>query len=169
VPIEEREDSSVNLQIEHLLNHPERVRLVAGWIYNEFWRDKPGYSVETFEHLLRQANDVGKIPLSLLAIGDGEPAGTVNLVESDSPSRPSLHPWLAALYVEPRHRGRGIGRALCLALIAEARRPGVSRLYLGSDIPGFYTALGAEVHEQLTDSFFVMRFSIGPAGVAALQ
>jgi predicted N-acetyltransferase YhbS len=90
----------------------------------------------------------------------------VNLIESDSPSRPNLHPWLAALYVEPKHRGRGIGRALCHALIAEARRLGVSPLYVGADIPSFYAALGAEVHEQVTDSFFVMQFRIGSAGGA---
>jgi predicted N-acetyltransferase YhbS len=151
------------LKIDHLFDHPERIRLVAGWIYEEFWRDQAGYSVETFELLLRQANGPGRIPLSLLALVDGEPAGTVNLIHSDSRSRPRLQPWLAALFVVPEHRGRGVGRALCRALVAEARLLGVSELFLGTDIPGFYAALGAEHYEQVTDSDCIMRFRLGQA------
>ncbi len=146
------------LRIEHLFGHPEHVPLVAGWIYDEFWRDKPGYSVEVFEGLLRQAGDPDRIPLSLLALADGAPAGTVNLVHSDSQRRPDLHPWLAALFVAPAHRGRGIGGALCRALVAEAGRLGVSDLYLGTDIPKFYVALGADLHERFDDGLCIMRF-----------
>lgn len=152
--------TALALQIDHLFNHPESIRLVAGWIYDEFWRDKPGYSADTFDRLLRQANDPARIPLSLLALAEGEPAGTVNLIHSDSPSRPQLHPWLAALFVVPAHRCHGIGRALCRALVAEARRLGFSELFLGTDIPAFYFALGAELHEQLTDSLCIMRFCL---------
>ncbi len=153
-----------SLRIEHLFAHPEHVRLVAGWIYDEFWRDKPGTSVETFEGLLRQASDPDRIPLSLLALAEGAPAGTVNLVHSDSQRRPDLHPWLAALVVVPAYRGRGIGGALCRALVAEARRLGVTDLYLGTDIPTFYTALGAELHERFDDGLCIMRFGARDVG-----
>ena len=156
----------MRLQIDHLYDHPEHIRLVAGWIYAEFWRDQPGYSVETFELLLRQANGPGRIPLSLLALVDGDPAGTVNLIHSDSKSRPRLQPWLAALVVVPERRGRGVGRALCRALVAEARLLGVSELFLGTDIPAFYAALGAELHEQISDTDCIMRFRLGPEGAA---
>ncbi len=156
----------MTLRIDHLFRHPEHIRLVAGWIYHEFWRDKPGYSIEVFEGLLRRASDPARIPLSLLALDDEEPAGTVNLIQSDSPSRPHLHPWLAALFVAPAHRGRGIGEALCRALVAEARRLGVTDLYLCTDIPAFYSALGAEPYEPLTGSLCIMRFRLGPSSPA---
>jgi GNAT superfamily N-acetyltransferase len=148
------------LRIDHLFRHPEHTRLVAGWIYNEFWLGKPGYSVETFEGLLRRANDPDRIPVSLLALADGDPAGTVNLIHTDSESRPHLHPWLAALVVVPEHRRRGIGKALVHFLVAEAERLGISRLYLGTDIPGFYSGLGARLHEQITDTLCIMRFDL---------
>ena len=56
----------MNVSVDHLFAHQEYLPLIAGWIYNEFWLGKPGYSVPTFEGLLRQANDPNRIPLSLL-------------------------------------------------------------------------------------------------------
>jgi len=148
----------VPTSIDHLFNHPDQIRTVATWIYDEFWRDKPGYSIETFEILLRKASDPDRIPLSLLAFADGTPAGTVNLVHSDSETRPHLHPWLAALYVVPEFRHRGIGSALCRALLSDAGRLGVGELFLGTDIPDFYAALGAELHEQVGEITCIMCF-----------
>ncbi len=154
------------LRIDHLHNHFRHTRVVAGWIYDEFWRDKPGYSVETFETLLSQATDPGRIPLSLLALDDDNPVGTVNLIHNDSPSRPHLHPWLAALFVVPEKRGSGIGSALCRTLLSHARRLGLSQVYLGTDIPTFYSRLGAEVIESVGDSLCVMRVRLGPVDLA---
>ena len=152
----------MSAEIDHLFEHPEHLPVVACWIYDAFWRDEPGYSVGTLEALLRQADDPEKIPLSLVALIDGKPIGTVNVVHNDSPSRPHLHPWLAALFVAPEHRRRGAGRALCRAACEEARRLGESVLYLGTDIPGFYSALGAEVYEEVAEGAYVMRFHLGP-------
>ena len=157
-----RGDRTVALQIDHLFNHPEHTQLVATWIYDEFWRDKPGYSVATFELLLGEAIDPGRIPLSLLALVDGDPIGTVNLIHNDSPSRPQLYPWLAALFVVPRHRHQGVGGALCRALVSEAGLLHVSEVFLGTDIPAFYSALGAELYEQVSDTACIMRFRIAP-------
>ncbi len=145
------------MDIDHLFHHPEHVPLVAAWIYDEFWAGKPGSSVETFVALLRDARDPDRIPLSLLALADGRPAGTVNLIHSDSPSRPHLHPWLAALFVVPELRSQGIGQALVRALLAEARRLRVPELFLGTDIPGYYVRFGATVAERVDDTLVVMR------------
>ena len=145
------------MHIDHLFNHPEHIPLVATWIYDEFWAGKPGSSVETFVALLRDARDPDRIPLSLLALVDGRPAGTVNLIHSDSPSRPHLHPWLAALFVVPELRSQGIGQALVRALLAEARRLRVPELFLGTDIPGYYVRFGATVAERVNDTLVVMR------------
>ena len=88
-------------RVEHLFDHPAHLPLVAEWIYREFWVGKAGYSAATFATLLRQADSADRIPLSLLALVDDQPVGTVNLIHCDSESRPDLHPWLAALVVVP--------------------------------------------------------------------
>lgn len=156
----------MSLRIVHLFQHPQHVRLVAGWIYDEFWKGKPGYSVGTFEALLRAANDSDRVPLSLLATVNGRPVGTVNLVHADSETRPDLHPWLAALFVVPEARYTGTGKALVRELNAHAARLGFAELFLGTDIPAFYSRLGAERVQTVREELCIMKFALrpGPAG-----
>lgn len=90
--------------------------------------------------MLRQANNPDAIPLSLLALVDGEPVGTINLVENDDESRSHLRAWLAALFVVAKQRGRGIGTDLVGALADKAAALGISTLYLGTDNPNFTCA-----------------------------
>lgn len=155
-----RKAGPVSLEIVHLYERPEHLRAVAGWIYHEFWADKPGYSVETFVGLLGDATDPDRIPLSLLALWDGEPAGTVNFIACDSQRRPDLTPWLAALVVRPEFRKRGIGAALVSRCCEEARRLGYGELYLGTDIPAFYEPLGARDFELFENDMRIMRVDL---------
>jgi GNAT superfamily N-acetyltransferase len=148
----------MQLTIDHLFNHSDYLPLVAKWIYNEFWTDRPGFSPETFEKLLQDASSPDRIPLSLLAIADGIPAGTINLIDSDDAKRSHLHPWFAALLVIPQFRGRGIARELIRKIKMDAQRLGFTEAYFGTDIPAFYLKLGAEHFEQENETHFVMRF-----------
>ncbi len=150
----------MGISIDHLFGHPEHLGLVARWIYNEFWAGKAGYSVETFEDLLRQANEPDHIPLSLVAYVDGQPAGTVNLIQCDSQRRPNLFPWLAALVVVPVHRRKGVGSLLVRRLVSEAERLGIEELFLGTDIPSYYAAFGANIHERFEDNLCIMRIPL---------
>lgn len=149
-------------EIHHLFQLPQHTGAVSGWIYREFWEDRNGYDQATLEKLLGDADNPDRIPLSLIATADGVPAGTVNLIAHDNSRRPELTPWLAALVVVRKYRGRGIGSALVRRLLSEACRLGISTLYLGTDTPEFYTRLGA-VHHEKVDGLFIMRFEI-PSG-----
>jgi len=57
-------------------------------------------------------------------------------------------------------RGHGIVSMLVRRLMEEAKRLGLTEMYLGADIPDFYTRFGAEVHEQVNDVFCVMRLKL---------
>ena len=137
---------------------------VAAWIHGAFWtRSRKG--VEFVADLLRQARDPDRIPLSLLAQVDGEPAGTVNLIVCDSKTRPDLTPWLAALFVEPEYRGKGVGAALVRRLATEAARLGCTEMYLETDIPEFYALLGATRVQPLPEGGWIMRIPMGYSGL----
>lgn len=151
------------VEIDHLFNHAGNTRLVAGWIYKEFWEGKGLYSLEALEALLRQADRADRIPLSLLALVDGQPAGTVNLIENDDHARPNLRPWLAALVVLPEHRRHGIGSGLVCRLIEEAKSLHLPEVFLGTDIPAFYSRLGAVHYEQAGESLCIMRIPLAGA------
>ncbi len=63
--------------------------------------------------------------------------------------------YLEDLYVQPAHRGRGLGRALLAALARECRAQGYARLewsVLNWNAPsiGFYQALGAQPQDDWT-------------------
>lgn len=149
-----------SLQIGHLCHTPDHTAAVAAMIYREFWIGVQDGLTEDFlnEHL--RGTTAGRIPLSLVALVDGQPVGTVNLIDNDDAKRPHLHPWLAAMVVLEPWRGRGIGTRLVEALLAEARRLGFERLYFGTDGPGFYTRLGAMLREQVTPAFCIMQFPL---------
>ena len=153
--------SALNISIYHLFEYPEYYPTVARWIHYEWWVDKPGHSVKTMEDRLRLANDPDKIPLSLLALSDGVPVGTVNLVENDAEDRPDLYPWLAAMLVQSKYRGHGIGTKLVNSIISHAVRLGISEIFLGTDIPEFYERLGATDHECFADNFRYMKLVTG--------
>jgi predicted N-acetyltransferase YhbS len=150
-----------DIRIAHLFQHSEHVHKVARWIHEEWWRDKPGHTVETMEARLREARDRSAVPLSLIALRAGEPVGTVNLVANDNEERPDLTPWLAALLVRPEHRGRGVGSALVRVLAAEAGRLAIPRLYLGTDIPGYYERLGAALFERVSEEYCILCLRTG--------
>jgi predicted N-acetyltransferase YhbS len=148
------------ITITHLYRHPEHVRRVARWIYDEFWTDKPDASPQWLEERLREATTDSEIPMSWLAVVDNEPAGTVNLIECDNDQRPDLSPWLAALLVLPEYRKRGIGSKLVDECVAGARRLGVKRLYLGTDIPEYYERLGWHIHERVRGDYIIMAIDL---------
>ena len=143
----------------HLFEAPGNRPVVAGWIYEAFWFGQDGYTPEFFETRLTEAKDPDNIPLSLLALDQGEPAGTVNLIVNDDPERPHLTPWLAALYVDPPFRGRGHAVNLSRRLLQEAARLDCPAVYLGTHIPDFYNRFGATVHEDVADDFWILRIA----------
>jgi len=126
--------------------------LAARWRYDAFFAD----GSDTFENsraallgFLRQQDD----EIALLAECDGKPAGLCLFVkdEADPNPRPDLSPWLAALYVAPEYRNRGIGETLIKAIEDHARAVGTETLYLyTSEAEAFYAKLGWSVRDRFT-------------------
>jgi predicted N-acetyltransferase YhbS len=147
--------------ISPLFNHPHLINPVAKMIYDEFWVDVvDGMTVDDLVAHLKTANAAQQMPLSLIALVDGELAGTVNLIENDDENRVHLRPWLAAMVVRADLRGQGIGTALVKALLADARLMSIPTVYFGTDGPGFYERLGAVKHEHIRDDFAIMKFEL---------
>lgn len=157
----------MDVRIDSLHRHPHLVEAVARLIHEEFWKEvEGGMSVADLVAHLETVRDPDRMPLCLVALAGDELAGTVNLIDNDDRKRTHLHPWLAAMVVVARHRGKGIGTRLVRALLGEAARLGFGAVYFGTDGPAFYERLGARLHEQVTPKFCIMRFEPGgePAG-----
>jgi predicted N-acetyltransferase YhbS len=159
--MEEREHGA---RVCHLYTVCQHISTVAHWIHREFWSNTARHTPETLAALLRQATRDDAIPLSLLALCGDVPVGTVNLIECDDENRSHLTPWLAALFVLPSYRRRGIGSLLVRTLEERAAALRIVCLYLGTDNPSFYARLGAKVHEQVTDRFCIMALDVAVPG-----
>ena len=153
-------------EITHLFHRAQHTHAVAQLIYNEFWIDVvDGLTVDFLDAHLQSTHDPSRIPLSLIALVDGQLVGTVNLIENDDSKRMHLRPWLAAMVVAQKVRGQGIGTQLVRALLVEARRLGFATVYFGTDGPGFYERIGAVKHEHVKDDFCIMRFELAGQSV----
>src|SRR5918994_5606332 len=73
-------------------------------------------------------NDPDATPF--LALADGEPAGFVVHRLRRRLNHATFEGWVSDLYVRERHRGRGIGRALLAAALAEWRLRGGHQMEL---------------------------------------
>ncbi|MFJ5770560.1 GNAT family N-acetyltransferase [Psychrobacillus sp. NPDC093180] len=88
----------------------------------------------------------GKAPNSLprfyVAIENDAIIGTYALLRNDINSRQDLFPWLACLYVDPAFRGNSIGEQLLEHGLQVTARLGHEKLYLSSDLEGYYEQYG---------------------------
>ena len=120
---------------------PELARLLEDF-NTEFDEDTP--EREALAERIAELIEAGEL-LGLLA-GDG-PDGFAHLRFRPGVTTPGLEAYLEELYVAPRLRGQGMGRALLDAAMAAARERGATRMDLGTSVDdtaaiGLYEASG---------------------------
>ncbi len=137
------------MQILPLAAAPFAIPILARWLHAEWGYYHERDSVERrFGELSGRLRDDG-IPLTFVALEQGEPIGTASLTADDMETRPELKPWLASVLVTPTARGRGVGSALVQAVVAKAAELGYRILYLYTeDQMALYARLGWELHER---------------------
>ena len=111
-------------------DRPDLVPIVAGWLWQAFWRDD-GYTLDqTTAAVMASATQPG-LPHTFILLVDGVPVGTASLAAEDLDERPHLTPWLAGVFVVPEARGRGYARRLVEAVerVCQAERIPAAWLY----------------------------------------
>jgi GNAT superfamily N-acetyltransferase len=136
--------------IVYLADYPQNLPTVAGWIFDEWGWEMPGSTLEGIQAEFSLHLNRDRIPLTMLALAEGQPAGTASIFLHDMDARMDLTPWLAAVYVVPEFRGQGIGSQLVREIEAVAIRLQLERLYLFTpDQEAFYARLGWSVLETI--------------------
>ena len=125
---------------------------LARWHHREWAWLNPGDTVERRARRLRgQCLGRNPLPATWVALAEGRPLGSASLVAQDMDTRPGFTPWLATVFVEPVHRGRGIGGALVRRVGEEAGRFGYRDLYLFTpDRAAWYGGFGWEELETVS-------------------
>ena len=96
-----------------------------------------------------------KLPLTLVALQNGQPIGMASLRENDG-IQPQRTPWLGSLVVDPAFRKQRVGELLIDAIKQQASNRGYKKLYLLAfdlTIPQWYAKLGWKSigYDQLYD------------------
>jgi len=137
------------LTIEYLADYPQHIPAVAKWLYSEWGHHNPDKTVQDYEETVRRHLGQDSIPLMLIALWEGLPAGTASIYIHDMSIHPELTPWLASVFVDPDHRNKGIGSKLVSAIEEIASHMRIAILYLWTpDKEYFYSRLGWSVLER---------------------
>ncbi|MBD1383345.1 GNAT family N-acetyltransferase [Bacillus sp. IB182487] len=105
------------------------------------WGNEGNYKFYN-DAILHSCNTSEEIPRFYVALNNKSIIGTYALIRNDLNSRQDLWPWLACLYVDPEFRGNEMGSRLLEHALKEAARKGFSKLYLTSDLEGYYEKYG---------------------------
>jgi N-acetylglutamate synthase-like GNAT family acetyltransferase len=105
------------------------------------WGSKENYRFyhDCIFHSSRTEED---LPRFYIALHEENIIGTYALLRNDLNSRQDLYPWLACLYVEAGERGKGLGSMLLEHALQEADKKGYDKLYLTTDLEGYYEKYG---------------------------
>ena len=137
-------------QIILLANDPSHAPEVARRIY-ALWGhliyEDTGMSASKFNQVIRDRAVTDRIPLTLIALAEGELVGTVSLKQHEDTTAPDLSPWIGGLLVDEGWRGKGLGAALLGVAERTAVTLGYAELYLSCepDVEHFYARLGWEL------------------------
>lgn len=127
----------------HLEDRPDFAPTVADRYWHAWWRNS-NVTLARYQDAFETMTVKTRLPSALVACQGGTFAGSVLLIDDDLPDRPRLTPWIAALWVEPDLRRRGVGLTLIAAARHHAVRLGYEICYLNAteEKSSYYEARG---------------------------
>ena len=125
--------ASYRVVVHPLIWHRELLPKICGWFQAE-WPDwyGPGGKGNAERDLESFAESENALPFGVVAFEHGLPVGVAALKAESIASHRHLSPWAAAGYVQPSHRGHGIGAQLLASLVTKASDLGFSHVYCGT-------------------------------------
>ena len=110
-------------------------------LFWEQWGNESNYKFYE-DCMIHSGKDPSSLPIFYVALENDVIIGTYALLRNDINSRQDLFPWLACLYVDPAFRGNSIGKQLLEHGLHVTAKLGHEKLYLSSDLEGYYEQYG---------------------------
>ncbi len=138
-----------SLNIDVLMEASSHFHTAADRIWRAWWEGQ-GVSLGDIEQRLAGVVGSTEGEFGLAATCGDVFAGVCLAIQSDLDQRPDLSPWIAALWVEPEFRSRGIARRLVMDAIAQCAARGTDIVYLCARprLREFYLAMGWRLLEE---------------------
>ena len=120
---------SVTYEVKQLCECPEHLATVGTWVYRQWWSRRYDDPEVIFSEL-RRHNRRDTVPFTVVALAGGAPVGSCYVIENDCEHRKQYSPWVAAVYVKPEMRRRGIASMILQEAAAIAARANIPGLYI---------------------------------------
>ena len=143
------------INVDFLRNHPDCIEICADWEYIT-WGKSYGWTKENVLKSYQRMTEDDSTEQAFVALSENKPIGTALLIENDHEDYKNCRPWLAAPYVAPAHRRKGVARKLVAFVEEVARDREEKQLFLYTLTPEIYRAMGWKVIEQFGDNKFLM-------------
>ena len=139
----------MKFEISNLQNSPLLKPIVAIRIWETWWEPE-GTKLQVISDFIESIPTTQSIPFGLVAHENGNYVGSVLGIVCDLELRPALTPWVAALWVDPVFRKKGVASALMKAALTEIFALGHSNAYLcaTAEKRGFYQRFGWQLIEE---------------------
>jgi GNAT superfamily N-acetyltransferase len=139
----------MEIALKQLSECPEHVETLGLWIYEEWWSRRCNLPEVVFSWLRTHAK-LDTVPYSVIALVDGKPAGSCCVIENDCIHRPQYAPWVAAVYVRPDFRRRGIASMILQEAASVAARARIKGLFIDclAGTAPVYEKSGWAIHER---------------------
>lgn len=143
------------LEIYNLKDKKEYLREIAILEYNE-WGSKTDNEEELkvkINRKLEKINNLFDNPYfcKLILLDNNKLIGFISIFPSDGNERKDLSPWYATMYVKKEYRWRGYSKILNDAILNEAKRRKIKRLYLKTKLENYYEKFGAKYMDRLSN------------------
>ena len=96
----------------------------------------------------------------LILLEDDQLVGFISIFPSDGDERKDLSPWYATMYVKKEYRGRGYSKILNDAILEEARKRNIKRIYLKTELNNYYEKFGAHYMGKLNTEEKIYYFDL---------
>ncbi len=161
------------LKIYNLKEKQEYIAEVATLTQKE-WGQK-NLSKEDFE--LKVKNKIAKIKMNfdtpnyckLILLDNRNLIGFISIFPTDGDERKDLSPWYATMYVKEEYRRKGYSKMLNNAILSEARKRNITKLYLKTDLENYYEKFGAKYIEMLTNGEKLYYFDIPTSRISIID
>jgi GNAT superfamily N-acetyltransferase len=140
----------MDFTVSNISDRPEFLEAAADRMWRAWWRPKGFPFAQTCSSLRNTLKSSDCLPFGLVAHRGELFLGSALGIESDLDERPTYKPWVAALWTEPGHRGRGIASALTAHAAEALFSQGFEQIYLCSaaSLRSFYLGLGWKPIEE---------------------
>lgn len=96
----------------------------------------------------------------LILVENEQLIGFISIFPSDGEERKDLSPWYATMYVKEEYRGKGYSKILNDAILKEAKKRNIKKLYLKTKLKDYYEKLGAHYMEKMNEKENIYYFDL---------